>query len=90
MHLTCRPGCAACCTAPSISSPIPGMPQGKPAGVPCIQLDAQLRCKIFGQPERPAVCGQLQASVEMCGPVDDGGLHARAWLTQLEDLTRPG
>ncbi|MDP4734972.1 MAG: YkgJ family cysteine cluster protein, partial [Limnohabitans sp.] len=26
MTLTCRPGCAACCTAPSISSPIPGMP----------------------------------------------------------------
>ena len=65
------------------------MPQGKPAGVPCIQLDEQLRCKIFGQPARPAVCGQLQASVEMCGPVDDGGLHARAWLMRLEDLTRP-
>jgi Fe-S-cluster containining protein len=90
MTLTCRPGCAACCTAPSISSPIPGMPQGKPAGVPCIQLDAQLRCKIFGHPQRPAVCGQLQASVEMCGAVEDGGLHARAWLTRLENLTRPG
>jgi Fe-S-cluster containining protein len=90
MTLTCRPGCAACCTAPSISSPIPGMPNGKPAGVPCIQLDAQLRCMIFGQPERPAVCGQLQASVEMCGTVEDGGVHARAWLIRLEELTRPG
>jgi Fe-S-cluster containining protein len=90
MSLNCRPGCAACCTAPSISSPIPGMPQGKPAGVPCIQLDAQLRCMIFGQPERPAVCGQLQASVEMCGSVAYGGVHARAWLMRLEDLTRPG
>jgi hypothetical protein len=65
------------------------MPNGKPAGVPCIQLDAQLRCKIFGQPERPAVCDQLQASVEMCGAVEDGGVHARAWLTLLENLTRP-
>lgn len=65
------------------------MPQGKPAGVPCVQLDDQLRCKIFGQPERPAVCGQLQASVEMCGPQDDGGQHARLYLTQLEVLTRP-
>ncbi|MEN9889340.1 MAG: hypothetical protein RL559_1377, partial [Pseudomonadota bacterium] len=53
--LACRPGCGACCTAPSISSPIPGMPQGKPAGVPCVQLDAQRRCKLFGLPERPAV-----------------------------------
>ncbi len=66
------------------------MPQGKPAGVPCVQLDAQLRCKIFGQPDRPAVCGQLQASFEMCGPVDDRGVHARAWLMRLEALTRPG
>ena len=65
------------------------MPHGKPAGVPCIQLDAQLRCMIFGQPERPAVCGQLQASVEMCGVVADGGVHARAWLMRLEELTRP-
>jgi len=85
----CRPGCAACCTAPSISSPIPGMPQGKPAGVPCVQLDEQLRCRIFGDPSRPAVCGQLQASLEMCGAHDDGGQHARVYLARLEDLTRP-
>ena len=90
MTLTCHPGCAACCTAPSISSPIPGMPNGKPAGVPCVQLDEQLRCKIFGQPKRSAVCGQLQASVEMCGAVEDGEVHARAWLMRLEELTRPG
>ena len=89
MSLNCRSGCAACCTAPSISSPIPGMPQGKPAGVPCIQLDEQLRCKIFGQPERPAVCGQLQANVEMCGPLDDQGQFARIYLNRLEQLTRP-
>jgi len=54
-----------------------------------VQLDDQLRCKIFGQPERPVVCGQLQASVEMCGAVEDGGVHARAWLMRLEELTRP-
>ena len=65
------------------------MPSGKPAGVPCIQLDEQLRCKIFGQPERPAVCGQLQANVEMCGPLDDQGQFARIYLTRLEQLTRP-
>jgi len=65
------------------------MPQGKPAGVQCIQLDDQLRCKIFDQPERPVVCGQLQASVEMCGPHDDGGRFARLYLTRLEEITRP-
>ena len=88
--VSCRAGCAACCIAPSISSAIPGMPKGKPAGVPCVQLDEQLRCKIFGQSSRPAVCGQLQASAEMCGPTDDGGQYARIYLTQLEAQTRPG
>lgn len=88
--LSCRPGCGACCTAPSISSPIPGMPGGKPAGMPCVQLDTQRRCRIFGQPERPAVCGQLQASLEMCGPQDDAGMFARRYLMRLELLTQPG
>ena len=87
--MNCRPGCAACCIAPSISSPIPGMPAGKPAGVPCVQLDTQLRCKIFGQASRPAVCGQLQASPEMCGLQDDAGQFARAFLLRLEALTKP-
>jgi hypothetical protein len=66
------------------------MPQGKPAGVPCVQLDEQLRCKIFGQPTRPAVCGQLMPSTEMCGEQSDGGQHARVYLARLEVLTRPG
>lgn len=65
------------------------MPQGKPASVRCVQLDEQLRCKIFGQADRPAVCGQLQASLEMCGPQDDGGMFARSYLMRLEALTRP-
>ena len=87
--MDCRPGCAACCTAPSISSPIPGMPHGKPAGVPCIQLDAQRGCRLFGRPERPAVCRQLKPSMEMCGATPDGGVHARRYLTTLERLTAP-
>lgn len=65
--MQCREKCAACCIAISISSPIPGMPNGKPAGVPCIQLDEQLGCKIFGKPERPATCGGFQAERAFCG-----------------------
>ena len=84
---SCRPGCGACCIAPSISSAIPGMPQGKPAGVRCVQLGADLRCRIFGQPERPAVCSQLRPEPAMCGPLDDGGRHALRWLAQLEAAT---
>lgn len=63
------------------------MPQGKPAGVPCIQLDDQGRCRLFGRPERPAVCGALQPSLQMCGPDRE---HAMQWLHQLEQATRPG
>jgi len=39
-----------------MSSPIPGMPNAKPAGARCVQLDADNACAIFGRPERPAVC----------------------------------
>ena len=87
---SCRPGCGACCIAPSISSPIPGMPQGKPAGVRCVQLDEALRCRLFGQPERPAVCLGLRPEPAMCGPVDDGGTHAMRWLSALERATAVG
>ncbi len=84
--MNCRPGCAACCIAPSITSPIPGMPQGKPAGVRCVQLDEDLRCRLFGDPRRPAVCGGLQPEPAMC---QDSGPQALAWLTRLEHATRP-
>jgi Fe-S-cluster containining protein len=84
--MNCRSGCAACCIAPSISSPIPGMPDGKPAGVPCIQLDAALQCLLFGDPRRPAVCGGLQPSTEMCGETRE---YALLHLSQLERQTRP-
>lgn len=84
--MLCRTHCGACCTAPSISSPIPGMPAGKPANTPCIQLDDQLRCKIFASPLRPAVCASLQPSAEMCGTSRH---QAMAWLITLEQLTAP-
>jgi len=83
--MNCRPQCAACCIAPSISSPIPGMPSGKPAGVRCIQLNAEDRCMIFMDPRRPAVCGSLQASEEMCGESREQAMH---WLGSLEEQTR--
>jgi Fe-S-cluster containining protein len=84
--MDCRPHCAACCIAPSISSPIPGMPQGKPAGVRCVQLDGQDRCQIFGDPRRPAVCGSLQPAPEMCGADRPAAL---LWLSRLEQQTSP-
>jgi uncharacterized protein len=84
--MNCRPNCGACCTAPSITSPIPGMPNGKPAGVRCVQLNDENACKIFGMPERPAFCASLQPSLEMCNETRE---QAMIWLTQLEVATQP-
>jgi uncharacterized protein len=84
--MDCRAGCGACCIALSISSPIPGMPQGKPAGVRCAQLTDDYLCAIFGQAERPEVCNRLRPNMEMCGSSRE---HALIYLTELERLTLP-
>jgi uncharacterized protein len=88
--MICRPECGACCTAPSISSPIPGVTAvngiSKPAGVRCVHLLVDQRCAIFGHPLRPAVCSSLMPSVEMCG---ENREHALRWLTALEQQTTP-
>lgn len=84
--MNCRPECGACCIAPSISSPIPGMPEGKPAGVRCIHLTPDLRCALFGHPDRPAVCSSLRPSEEMCGT---SAAEAADYLARLERLTAP-
>lgn len=84
--MQCRLGCGACCIALSISSAIPGMPRGKPAGVRCVQLDGDLRCRLFGRGERPAVCGHLRPAADLCGR--DAG-EAMALIHALEVATRP-
>jgi uncharacterized protein len=88
--MNCRPGCGACCIAPSISSPIPGMPMrtgvSKPAGVRCVQLTDDNRCRLFGDPARPKVCSSLMASAEMCGSTNE---QAMRWLGMLERQTAP-
>jgi hypothetical protein len=62
------------------------MPNGKPAGVRCIQLSADNRCLIFGKPERPAVCSNLRPMAEMCG---NSAQEAMIYLTELEIASAP-
>ena len=62
------------------------MPQGKPAGVRCVQLDEANRCRLFGRPERPAFCASLKSGPEMCG---SSRADALAWLSALEAATLP-
>jgi hypothetical protein len=63
------------------------MPNGKPAGVRCVQLTSDNRCRLYGKPERPAVCASLRPSEEMCGA---SFAEALARLTELEQATQPG
>ncbi|KQV47663.1 Fe-S-cluster oxidoreductase [Duganella sp. Root336D2] len=65
---------------------MPHAPTAKPAGVRCVQLGDDNLCRIFGRPERPAFCGGLQPSAEMCGETREQAMH---WLTTLELATAP-
>jgi hypothetical protein len=67
INMDCRPGCGACCIAISISSPIPGMPDGKAAGIRCIHLLSDYRCALYGDALRPQVCIDFKAEPDFCG-----------------------
>lgn len=84
--MQCRERCGACCIAPSITSPIPGMPFGKPAGMPCVQLDDDYRCRLFGQPDRPRFCASLNPQASMCG---EDRREAFSIIDALELATQP-
>lgn len=84
--MNCRIGCGACCIALSISSPIPGMPGGKPAGVHCVQLTDDNLCCLYGQPERPQVCINLRPGPDICGETAE---EAMALIAALERATAP-
>jgi Fe-S-cluster containining protein len=84
--MKCRPGCGACCIAISISSPIPGMPGGKPAGRRCLHFTEQNLCALFSRSERPAICLKFKPDKELCGR--NFG-EALANISRLEELTAP-
>lgn len=84
--MDCRPGCGACCVAPSISSPLPGMPGGKPAGARCVNLDADGLCRLWGTPDYPAVCRSFRPSAWVCGETAE---QALALIAALETATDP-
>ena len=83
--IPCRIGCGACCISPSLSSAIPGMADGKPAGSRCVQLTDENHCGIYGEAGRPAVCGSYQATEEYCGATRGDALRL---LAELELVTR--
>jgi len=84
--MACRPGCGACCIAISISSPIPGMPEGKPAGVRCVNLTSANTCSIYGEENYPRVCANFKADPQVCG---ENFSQAMFRLSRLESQTDP-
>jgi uncharacterized protein len=72
--MDCRQNCGACCIALSISSPIPGMPDGKPAGAKCIHLLENYQCAIYNDPLRPKVCCDFKAEPDFCGSTREEAL----------------
>ena len=78
--MKCRENCGACCIAISISSPIPGMPDGKPAGVRCIHLTNDMKCALYNSPDRPNVCSGFKAERLICGESKEEALKIIASL----------
>ena len=66
-YKNCRANCGICCIYISISSPIPGMPHGKPAGIRCPHLTEDIKCAIFNSPDRPKVCSDYKFDSLVCG-----------------------
>ncbi len=63
------------------------MPQGKPAFVQCIHLDAASRtCNIWMTAEYPDVCRDFTPTPECCG---DSREEAIRLLAEMERQTRP-
>lgn len=75
--------CGACCIALSISSALPGMEKGKPAGIPCVNLTEDHLCAEYSR--RPAVCREFSPT-ELCGSSFE---EAMCRLGELERLTAP-
>jgi uncharacterized protein len=83
--MQCRPGCAACCIAPSISTSFLGYPKGKPANEACKHLDEEYRCRLFNDPARPKVCSEFNATEDVCGTNRE---QALSLLIHLEQATQ--
>lgn len=81
--MDCRK-CGACCIAPSITTAIPNMPHGKPAGTRCANLNDKNECTLYGKPARPPFCIGWQPTPEVCG---QGFQEAMTRINRLEQVT---
>lgn len=80
--MNCRENCGACCIALSISSPLPGMAEGKPAGVKCIHLLDDYNCDIYNDTGKPKVCSDFKAEPGFCGSTQEEALRILGSLSK--------
>lgn len=80
----CRQGCGACCVFMSISSPIPGHPEGKPAGVTCHNLTAAWTCGLYNTDLFPNICKNFMGDPALCGKTFE---EAKKGIIALERQT---
>ena len=80
--MNCRENCGACCIALSISSSLPGMPDGKPAGVRCIHLLDNYKCDIYNSNDYPRVCSGFNAEKEFCGSSQEEAMKILGSLSE--------
>ncbi len=62
---------------------VAGNAQGKPAGVRCVHLSVEQLCQLFGQPQRPAVCSDFKADIEVCGNDQADAIRLIGWWEQM-------
>jgi Fe-S-cluster containining protein len=74
--------CSACCVEISISSAIPGMPNGKKAGEKCVNLKDNL-CSLFGSITRPLICSSFQANEDICGLTYEESSQKIQWYERM-------
>lgn len=79
--MQCRPHCGACCIAPSITTPMPNMPQGKAANTPCANLDLDtLYCRIWESADYPKHCRDFVPVEDVCGQNREEALALIQWF----------
>jgi isochorismate synthase EntC len=62
------------------------MPDGKAAGEACVHLDTDMRCALFGDPRRPALCEAFMPEPAICGDTREQALSN---LRRLEADSAP-
>jgi len=63
------------------------MPDGKPAGVRCINLLDNYHCSIYNDPSKPKVCDDFKAEPDFCGTSREEAMVILGTLDKYQNIT---